>query len=141
MKFPVINLIKIIVMKKILVPLFILLLAWSCSPSKKTGSANRQSSIKSDSTEYEITIIDPEFDTWYLLNYSPAKEYGNEYYRNWNQIGVGNWNDYFMEGKYSRIIENHIFYQYSIDYGIEVNRKLYWYFKFIEDNFKIRLLK
>jgi hypothetical protein len=129
-------------MKKLILPVFILLLAWSCSPSQKTGTTAKSNVVVIDSsTEYDITIIDTEFDTWYLMNYSPAKDYGNEYYRNWNQIGVGNWNDYFMEGKYSRIIENHIFYQYSIDYGIEVNRKLYWYFKFIEDNFKIRLLK
>jgi len=54
-------------MKKLLFPVFILLLAWSCSSMQKTESSDKHSVIISDSTEYEITIIDPEFDLWYLL--------------------------------------------------------------------------
>jgi hypothetical protein len=131
---------KIVVMKKLIIPLFILLLAWSCSPSLKTGSSDKHSVIKIDSTEYEITIIDPEFDTWYLLNFSPGKDYSNEYYRGKNQVGAGNWNDYFNRGRYQRVIENYIYYDYAVDYGIEVNRKLYWYFKYTEDRFRMRLL-
>jgi len=128
-------------MKKLLIPVFILLLAWACSSTQKTGSSDKRSVIISDSTEYEITIIDPEFDLWYLLNYSEAKDHTNEYYRSKNQVGVINWNDYYNRGRYHRIIENYIYFDNSIDYGIEVNRKLYWYFKYTEDTFKIRLLQ
>jgi hypothetical protein len=128
-------------MKKILIPVFILLIACSCSPAQKTASAPGKPSIISDSTEYEITIIDNAFDNWYLLNYTPSKDYSNEYYRAKNQIGVGNWNNYFNKGKYHEVIENHIYFDYSVDYGIDVNRKLFWYFKFIEENYRIRLLK
>jgi hypothetical protein len=28
-----------------------------------------------------------------------------------------------------------------LDYGMDVNRKLYWYFKYIEENTSIRLLR
>jgi hypothetical protein len=128
-------------MKKLLFPVFILLLAWSCSSMQKTESSDKHSVIISDSTEYEITIIDPEFDLWYLLNYSEAKDRTNEYYRSKNQVGVINWNDYYNRGRYQRVIENYIYFDNSIDYGIEVNRKLYWYFKYAEDKFKIRLLQ
>jgi len=127
-------------MKKLIFPLFVLLIVWSCSPSQKTRSSDRHSTIKSDSTEYEITIIDPDFDQWYLINYSSAKDYSNEYYRSKNQVGVINWNDYFTRNRYQRMVEDYIFYDNSVDYGIEVNRKLYWYFKYIQDTFKIRLL-
>ena len=94
-----------------------------------------------DSTEYEITIIDNEFDLWYQLNYSPAKDYSNEYYRSKNQIGVINWNDYYNRNRHSRVIENYLYYDSSVDYGLEVNRKLFWYFKFIEENYRIRLFQ
>lgn len=126
-------------MKKLIFPFFFLLVVWSCSPSQKNGSSERHSTIKSDSTEYEITIIDNEFDHWYLLNFAPSKDYSNEYYRSKNQIGVINWNDYFTRNRYHRVIEDYIFYNNSVDYGIEVNRKLYWYFKYIEDTYKISL--
>ncbi|MDO9254193.1 MAG: DUF6146 family protein [Bacteroidales bacterium] len=127
-------------MRKIISAIVLLLLAWSCSPTQKAGSSDRQSTIKSDSAEYEITIIDNEFDHWYLLNFSPAKDHSNEYYRNKNQAAVVAWNGYFTRNRYHRIIEDYIYFNNSIDYGMEVNRKLYWYFKFIEETYRIRLL-
>jgi hypothetical protein len=85
-------------------------------------------------------VIDPEFDHWYLIHFTPAKDYSNSYYRAKNQVGVSNWNDYFIRNLYPKIIDSSIVYDNSIDYGIEVNRVLYWYFKYYEDQFKIRLL-
>lgn len=126
-------------MKSLISSMFLLTLLWSCSPSQKTGSSDRHSTIKSDSTEYEITIIDNDFDQWYLINYSPAKDYSNEYYRSKNQVAVINWNGYFTRNRYHRVIEDYIFYDNSVDYGLDVNRKLYWYFKYTEEKFKIRL--
>jgi len=126
-------------MKKLLFPVFVLLLAWSCSSVRKTGSSDKHSVIVSDSTEYEITIIDPDFDTWYLMNFSQSKDYSNQFYRSKNQVAVNNWNNYFNRNRYHRVIDNYIFYDSSVDYGIEVNRKLYWYFKYTEDKFRIRL--
>ena len=127
-------------MRKILLFPVIVLFFWSCSPSKQVSkSAGNKISI-ADSTEYEITIIDVGFDQWYLMNYSPSKDHSNQYYRSKNQLGAGNWNDYFRRGKYHRVIENNINYDYSVDYGIEVNRQLFWYFKFVEEKYRIRLL-
>jgi hypothetical protein len=127
-------------MKKLLIPLFILLLAWSCSPSQKATSSAKPPIIKNDSTEYEIIVMDPGFEHWYLLNFSQTKDFSNLYYQGKNHVGVSNWNGYFTSNRYPRTIDSSIDYDYSVDYGIEVNRKLYWYFKYIEDTFKIRLL-
>lgn len=127
-------------MKKLLIPSFIILLAWSCSPSQKAASAVKPPIIKNDSTEYEIIVIDPGFDHWYLMNFSQTKDYNNTYYRGKNQFGVSNWNDYFTRNRYPKAIDSSIDYDYSVDYGIEVNRKLFWYFKYIENTFNIRLL-
>ncbi len=128
-------------MKKLLIPLFVLLLAWACSPSQKISSSGKPPVIKNDSTEYGIIIIDLGFDHWYLMNFSQAKDYSNQYYQSKNQVGVSNWNDYFTRNRYPRAIDSSIEYDYSVDYGIEVNRKLFWYFKYAEDKFKIRLLQ
>jgi hypothetical protein len=113
------------------------LMVWACSPAKKASNASV--TLTKDSVEYEISIIDPRFDQWYIINYSPAKDYSNEYYRSKNMIAVINWNDYYRSGKYSRVIDSYIDYQPNIDYGIEVNRKLFWYFKFVIDTYNIRL--
>jgi hypothetical protein len=113
---------------------------WACSPVKevsKTSATLVQD--KQDSTEYEILIVDPHFDQWYLLNYNPEKDHSNDYYRYKNLIAVSNWNDYYRTGKYNGVIDSYINYSADTDYGIELNRKLYWYFKYIRSNYGIRL--
>jgi hypothetical protein len=118
----------------------IMLIAWSCSPVKntpKTSAIVEKSS--QDSTLYELVIIDNHFEKWYLLNYSDAKDRSDEYYRSKNLYAVSNWNEYYREGKYAEVIDSYVNYQPEIDYGIELNRKLYWYFKFVEEYYKIKL--
>ena len=131
---------KTIAMKNLIIGVFVLFIAWSCAPSHQVAATAKPPVIKADSTEYEVIVIDPEFDHWYLIHFTPAKDYSNSYYRAKNQVGVSNWNDYFIRSLYPKIIDSSIVYDNSIDYGIEVNRVLFWYFKYYEDQFKIRLL-
>lgn len=118
------------------------LLVWACSPSKE---ASKTSAVLThggqDSAEYEITVIDPGFDQWYLLNYKPSDDLSNEMYRAKNMIAAGNWDNYYRTGKYSGTINSPINYRPDADYGIEVNRKLYWYFKYTESTTGIRLFR
>ena len=116
------------------------LLIWACSPAREASktSANLVHSSQ-DSADYEILIIDNTFDQWYLMNYSPARDNSNDYYRSMNLIAVANWNDYYRNGRYTQVIDSEINYHPETDYGIEVNRKLYWYFKFLTTNYGIRL--
>ena len=114
--------------------------AWACSPVKEGSKTTARLTHDSlDSTEYELIIIDPRFDNWYLMNYSPAKDRTNDYYRSKNLEAVINWNDHYRNGRYTRVIDSYIDYQASTDYGIEVNRKLFWYFRYIVESYKIRL--
>lgn len=130
-------------MKNLLIAGLLLIIAgWACSPQKEsTSSASPAANVLIDSTEYEITIIDPYFDRWYLMNYSPSRDRSNGFYRSMNNIGVSNWNDYFNRGRYSHVIGSYLHYNPSVDYGIEVNRRLYWYFRFLEENYRVRLLR
>lgn len=112
----------------------------SCSQSREISKSSEiHLQENQDSTEYEITIIDNRFDTWYILNYSKAKDHTNEYYWNKNTIAAANWDDYFRNGKYLNVVDSFIDYKPNIDYGIEVNRKLFWYFKFVQEYYDIPL--
>ncbi len=128
-------------MKNLLALSFLIMLIWSCNTSQKTSKRPTGKIEIADSTEYEITIIDPDFDIWYLMNFSPAKDFSNEFYHSKNQIAASNWNNYFIRGRYQRAIDCYLSYNAATDYGIEVNRKLYWYFKYTEYKFNIRLLQ
>ncbi|HNX44743.1 MAG TPA: DUF6146 family protein [Bacteroidales bacterium] len=128
-------------MKIHLVIAAILLIPAACSAQQKTtGNTGLKEQNSTDSTEYEITIMDSQFDYWYQTHYTRAMDRDNQTYRSYNRIGVMNWNDYFILGKHRNIIDEHLNYDYNIDYGIEVNRKLFWYFKYIQEEYGIRLL-
>ena len=129
-------------MKRLLTFAFILLSVWACTSKREAvKSPDTVPVLVIDSTEYEITIIDPAFDHWYLMHFSQVEDRSNEYYRAMNGLGVSNWNQYYMRGRYPNSIGSYINFIPSVDYGIEVNRRLYWYFKYIEETFRIRLLK
>lgn len=126
-------------MKKLIFLLLIAVAFGSCKTLQNISKSDSSTSVSIDSTEYQITIIDPGFDQWYTMRYSPAKELSNDIYRSKNTFAVNNWNAYFTQGRYSRVINSYIQYIYSTDYGIEVNRKLYWYFVYINETFHIPL--
>lgn len=128
-------------MKTFLIPALLLMIIWSCNPARQSVKSTSEKKIVSDSTEYEITIIDNDFDMWYLQKASPATDHSNDFYRQWNQMGVRNWNEYFMHGRYHQVISDYINYNSTVDYGIEVNRKLYWYFKYVEEKYGVSVLK
>ncbi len=127
-------------MKTILFILLALSFFGCSSPRQSQNTDSTAHKIMIDSSDYEIIIIDPDFDRWYMMNVSPGQERSSEYYRSKNIFAVSRWNDYYMRGKYRRAIGANINYNPSIDYGLDVNRKLYWYFKYIQENYKVPLL-
>lgn len=95
--------------------------------------------LKNDSTEYQLIIIDVGFESW-LASQKPISYYSNQYYSNWNMRYVVEWNNFYNTGKYPDYVESYIDYRPNIDYGIDLNYKLYWYFQFFENKNKIKLL-
>jgi hypothetical protein len=117
------------------------MLAWGCSPVREATSTSAILTQSSqDSTEYEILIIDIHFDLWYQTHFSPAKDRTNEFYQYKNRVAVEAWNYDYLTGRYTGVIDCYIDYRPDIDYGMEVNRKLYWYFRYIADEYGVRLL-
>ncbi len=120
---------------------FLLVVMCGCTSQRdivRLSQANRIA-IK-DKTQYKLIIFDPTFDTWYLTNFSPAKDHSNDYYRSWNNQYVSDWNYRYMTGYMPSVFENYIDYDNNIDYGIKVNRELYYYFRYVETYLKVPIL-
>lgn len=123
-----------------------LLLTYSIAfgPQKKETQNKQKAELKlvSDSTEYDLLIFDPGFET-FLAKVPHDKEfYGNNYLKNWNLQYVAEWNLRALNpARYGSFYENQIDYQANIDYGLDLNYKLYEYFQYIEEKYGIILLK
>ncbi|MDA9584415.1 DUF6146 family protein [Flavobacteriaceae bacterium] len=97
--------------------------------------------ISNDSLEYEVIIIDVGFTLYLNTIAKPKNYYSLSYLENRNNIYVTNWNIRALNpSKFnSSIYENRIDYSPQIRYGLEVNYKLFNYFQFAQQKYKIRL--
>jgi len=123
------------------------ILFFSCGTQNQTTSSADETQkeepvrIANDSLEYEITIIDIGFNAYLNRIARPMSYYSNEFLRARNTIYVTEWNNRARNPTQfnANIYENVIDYQPQIDYGLEVNYKLFWYFQFAQRKYKMRL--
>lgn len=119
-----------------------MLLCQACSPPMETTKSSAGIVHDSlDSSAYEVIVTDPDFDQWYTIHYTEAKDRSDQFYRSRNIIAVANWNYFFLNGRYSLVIDSYIDYRPEVDYGIEVNRKLYWYFTYVTSKYKVPVFR
>ena len=111
----------------------------SCSVNKNLVVSENNQPI-TDSTEYELIVTEPGFESWLISNSRPVWFYSHNYYRMWNIIYTNEWN-YRCNNSilYDAPFDYLINYYQNIDYDIDLDYKLYWYFKFIEDKYNVRL--
>ena len=97
--------------------------------------------IASDKTEYEIIIIEPGFYFWLQSIAKPEGYYSQFYLENRNNIYVIEWNQRVLQPqRYNpNLYELQIDYSPLIDYGYEVNYKLYNYFIYFQRKYNQRL--
>lgn len=128
-------------MKRLKYFAFVLLFLPACALfSPKTGQAPADIRIQpeSDSTEYELIVMDQGFETWFLLQ--PQHQHSLEYYRSKNRIYVNEWNQrYLNPRRYRGPYESYINYDASVDHGLEFEQRLYYYFKYFEETKGVRL--
>ena len=135
-------------MKKLFYYLAIGLFIAGCSAISNTTTQNDTKipdgavRIANDELEYEIIIIDIGFDTYLHSIAKPANFHSQHYYEAKNKFYVTEWNIRAQNPwRYnSSIYENQIDYYFNIDYGLDVNYKLYNYFKFVEYKYKQKLI-
>lgn len=132
------------IFKQILVVLSFGLTLWACgsAPSNKKNTAKEEPVvIANDSLEYEIIIIDPGFNMYLNSIAQPEGFYSQTYLEARNRVWVIEWNQRAREPLRfdNSVYENIIDYQNNIDYGYEVNYKLFNYFLFAQRKYKMSL--
>ncbi|MDC6405468.1 MULTISPECIES: DUF6146 family protein [Maribacter] len=97
--------------------------------------------IANEETEYEIIIIDPGFYTWLNSIARPEGYYSQSFLENRNILMVMEWNRRVLQpAQFSpNLYELQIDYKSEIDYGYEVNYKLYNYFIYFQRKYNQRL--
>ena len=120
----------------------------SCKTTKKAEAPEQEVELvendttkTEDSTEYELIVMDSGFESW-LATQPPANYHSRQYYETWNRQYVNEWNQRHNSPiQYGDFYETKIDYDPNVDYGLELNYKLYYYFLFIEDEYGITLIR
>jgi hypothetical protein len=118
-------------LKKIFIFAFILF-SILLEAQQKTREIADTLTIKSDKTEYEITIIEMGFNQWMNSNAKPRGFYSQNYLENYNKRYVAFWNNRASQGRFNDVFPFLIPYEFHVDYGYEVNYMLFHYFQFIQ---------
>ena len=131
-------------MKKFLFIAFAGFLLFQCkTPQQTTAQTDSKVTIAKDSIEYDVIVTDIGYDYYLNTIAKPMNFYSQAYYEQKNHLYVPIYNQR-VRSSYSthwmNIFEQEIEYDNSINYGLEVNYKLYNYFKFIEYTYKIKLI-
>ena len=129
-------------MKQNLFWLGIILLMAACSTQKglvTVKSTIAESSVD-DSLEYHLETFDGKFESWYQLHNSPSMYRSQQYYENWNRQYVSAWNFNAMSERKNSFFEPIVGYEYTVDYGFEINHELFYYFQYVEHVLKIQIM-
>ncbi|MCF6294508.1 MAG: DUF6146 family protein [Flavobacteriaceae bacterium] len=136
-------------MKNIILILFVCFGVYSCktpyrvTSTTPTVNAKAQDTVRiaNDTLEYEIIIIEPGFNFWLKSRAKPEGYYSQQFLENRNRIYVTEWNNRVLNpSRYNpNLYQMQIDYQPHIDYGYEVNYKLYYYFIYFQIQYKQRL--
>ena len=123
----------------------------ACNSTKESAKHSEQSaikttandtvSIKSDKVEYEIIIIEPGYNSWLYGTTKPEGYYDQKLLETRNRLFVTEWNLRVIQPQQyeSKLYELRIDYNPQIDYGYELNYKLYNYFIFFQLKYKQQL--
>jgi hypothetical protein len=128
-------------MKKIVFIVIIILTVagLNCFGQKKKDLSTKESIVlKSDSLEYSLIVMDPGFDFW-LLTQHPANFYSKEYYEAKNRMDVIVWNQRYLSSGGNDLYDTYIDYNSGTDYGLDLNYRLYYYFRFFEKQNRVML--
>ena len=111
--------------------------AQSSPKNEKEDSAMKPE--KNDDGEWELTVIDTQFD--YFLNAiaKPISQYSESTLKSRNRMLVTEWNSYYTSGKYRNVIESSIDYDPRENYGIKFEYKLYQVFAYVNWKYKLRM--
>lgn len=122
----------------IIMVILVVIQTYGFSQRKRDRYNVKVDTVTVDSLEYKLIVLDPGFEAW--LATKPSKEfYSKEYYEQKNRLYVTEWNQRYMtSGNHGRY-ETYIDYNSNTDYGLDLNYKLYYYFKYFEETNRVKL--
>ena len=136
-------------MKNLVLILVLVVSFIGCNSTSKTANSNNDITQKSqdtvrianDSIEYEIIIIEPGFNSWLETRAKPKGFYSLSYLETRNQFFIMEWNNRVNQpNRYNpSLYEMRIDYSPHIDYGYDVNYKLYNYFIYFQLHYRQQL--
>lgn len=139
-------------MRNIVFVLTIMIIVFSCNSTKKTtnGEFNKKPlaqagdtiKLSNDALEYDIIIIEPGYNRWLQSMAKPEGFYTQSYLETRNSRYVQEWNSRVLKPNRfnSNLYELQIDYRQGIDYGYDVNYKLYNYFIYFQNTYNQNLL-
>ena len=94
---------------------------------------------KNEDGEWELTVIDTQYD--YFLNAiaKPMNMYSESYLRSRNTFLVTEWNSYFFSGRYRNVIESSIDYDTRENYGLKFEYQLYQVFAYVQWKYGVKM--
>jgi len=129
----------------------IVIILFACNtPKKITAPKTNTNEVKAgdiiklsgDNLEYDVIIIEPGFGSYLVSRAQPKGYYSQDYMETRNMRYVQEWNSRVLQpGRFNPgLYEMNINYQQGIDYGYDVNYKMYNYFIFFQNTYKQNLL-
>jgi len=122
------------------VALIVFVVACSTQKSAVNVTKNDVEEGAADSTEYEVETFDQKFESWYQFNNKPATYHSQDYYERWNREYVIAWNAKCARAGKDWHFEPVVGYNPQEDYGFEMNHKLFYYFMYVENVLKIKII-
>ena len=128
-------------MKQLIIMIGIAGVVFACSSPRGIVKVkeNVPVTLAADSIEYELETFDGKFETWYILQKSPVQYRSQTYYENWNRQYVSAWNAKAISSG-DPFFETIVGYVPTIDYGFELNHELFYYFQYVENVLKKKIL-
>ncbi|MDO3423791.1 DUF6146 family protein [Chryseobacterium sp. APV1] len=129
-------------MKNLVLLLILSLFSFNCSAQSNVKNEKEKSEMKpskNDDGEWDLTVIDTQFD--YFLNAvaKPISQYSESYLKNRNTFLVTEWNSYYNSGRYRNVIESSIDYDPKEKYGIKFEYKLYQVFAYVNWKYGLKM--
>ena len=128
-------------MKNMLFFMILIFVIPACAIFNREGKKRVEvvhNSTAADSTEYELVVFDQGFETWLLMQ--PTQQHSLEYFKAKNRLYVGEWNYRYMnQSRYGSQYGSYLDYDPLVDYGLEFERRLFYYFKYFEESNQVSL--
>jgi len=129
-------------MKNLILIFLIFLLPFSCWAQDNLKNDKEKSEMKpskNDDGEWELTVIDTQFDYFLSAVAKPISQYSESYLKTKNTLLVSEWNSYYFSGRYRNVIESSIDYDPKENYGIKFEYKLYQVFAYVNWKYGLRM--